>query len=841
MRPERDHNQNRHGPASPGGSPRKPRRQSWLRRWKSRLVTIWQGFTYRLYDWWHPISNSRHGYGGRRQSRWAQAWRAVKLWGNRLLIRLRKLTFADRLYDWWYPATEKQDRFSIKPISRPARMWRRLKQRLGRSSLSQIFFRKYYTLVNRIDDLWYGPTDHGGYGYGYGSGKTSRATRFLRRSKRRLARSPAGLWVKQAVARLDNWWYPPSDRPGGYGYSSGYGYGYGNARRNRLVRAWHRFHRRFRRTWLGSKVNWLLTDAAELLYYISVKASRHLSWNRLKPKLFRWQTIAGLAILLVTAGAGHRYGLPRLRLYQENLYAQQAQLWAAKGDFRRSMLRAHQALSLNQSNAVIARVFADMADSMGSPYALYWRERTQLLMPNPTNQLALASTALRTESFPYPKATKTLNSIELPFQRTAGYQRVAGALALKLADLKAAEKHYATALQLEPDNPVNRMSLAVVRLQTGDARLISDSRTTLELLRADQHLGLLAARSLVAESLNRQDFAQAENLSQQAINHEKSMLSDRIIHLAILQTRHSTNYAPFLAQTEQQCLTNIYQAGELATWLNNSGQAQQTLAWLGRLPERYTDQGFLPLAIADAYISQKKWTELTDYLQRKNWGEAEHIRLALMSLAASRRFSDQYGSVAWHTALENAARGPDRLNTLAKLTEAWGWPEKTEEVLWRAAKLYPKDEWPLSFLSRIYAARRDTRGLWRTAQAQLQQQPDETLTRNNYAMLSLLLNVDVTKAQELAAKLHATDPKNTVIASTYAFSLYTQGRNREAIGVLKPLGLEQLDNPSMAAYYGIFLAANGDLTTARHYLDLAAKAYLLPEESALVEKYKTRR
>ena len=77
---------------------------------------------------------------------------------------------------------------------------------------------------------------------------------------------------------------------------------------------------------------------------------------------------------------------------------------------------------------------------------------------------------------------------------------VAGALAIKLGRLNDAEQHYAEALKLQPDNPVTRMSLAVVQLQSRDPKVVADSRITLELLNTDGKLGILPLRSLVAES-----------------------------------------------------------------------------------------------------------------------------------------------------------------------------------------------------------------------------------------------------------------------------------------------------------------------------------------------------
>jgi Flp pilus assembly protein TadD len=120
----------------------------------------------------------------------------------------------------------------------------------------------------------------------------------------------------------------------------------------------------------------------------------------------------------------------------------------------------------------------------------------------------------------------------------------------------------------------------------------------------------------------------------------------------------------------------------------------------------------------------------------------------------------------------------------------------------------------------------------------VERDPKDAQARNNYAMVSLLLGTATDQARQIAAELHAAEPDNPVFVSTYAFSLYQQGHPQEAVQALRALGLNRLDDPALAAYYGVFLAAAGDKQTARTYLNKAAKAFLLPQEQALVARAK---
>ena len=114
--------------------------------------------------------------------------------------------------------------------------------------------------------------------------------------------------------------------------------------------------------------------------------------------------------------------------------------------------------------------------------------------------------------------------------------------------------------------------------------------------------------------------------------------------------------------------------------------------------------------------------------------------------------------------------------------------------------------------------------------------PDDRNIQNNFAQLSLLLNLNGDRGQKIARELYEKEPANVAYVSTYAFALYTQGVSKKALKVLGGLTDAQLHQPEIAAYYGIVLAAAGDQARAGEFLDLGEKAKLLPEEKALVEK-----
>lgn len=802
----------------------------------------WRYLLIRAYDWWHPVSKSvsdRPGYygyyGSRRLNRAQRVWHRIARWARHSALA-RGLDLAwNAFLNWWYPLSSDPHAYPAygyygrRRTSRPALLLGWVRRSWRQSWLGKAWGR---ALV-RLWEWWYPEVESsGGYGYGYyGRGRLSRPALLVRRVRRWWRHSWVGrTWQRFAIAAWE-WWYPePDARGGGYGY-------YGQRRVSRPVRFARRALRWFRKTWLGRKLQWVLDDIEAFAAYVGWRLRQDLAWWRIRQLLLRPLTWVVLVGLVATSGLGYTYGLPKYRALMERQYSQQAELWFRKGDLSRAVLRARQTLSLNPTNLPATRVLAEVADLYNSPWALYWRQRAALFTPTPSNQLSLASTALKFETFPFATALRALAAVPPEARATPTYHLLSGAAALKLGNLQEAEQHYAEAARLDPDNPATRMSLAVVRLHSRDPQVLRDARTTLELLRTDRSLGLLALRSLVAESVERGELARAEALSHQVLTNAQASFSDRILHLAILQAGRKPQFAEFLKETQTRAGRNVFAIGELAAWMTSAGLAQEAREWLNGLPGNIAQEGLLRIAVADTYVALGQWKELEDYLMSASWPGLNHVRFAMLTLARWKQTGgSRQASAAWGMALRAASLSPGNLNTLARLVASWGWTDEAEDALWYAADRFADQPWPLQVLEQYYTSRRDSAGLRRVAAARLRRDPTDREARNNYAMLSLLLNKDLAIAHEMAEQVHEAEPRNPVFASTYAFSLHLQGRTPEALAVLRELGPEQLSEPSVALYYGLMLNANGELEAARTYLEHGRRAFLLPEELALLRR-----
>jgi predicted Zn-dependent protease len=118
---------------------------------------------------------------------------------------------------------------------------------------------------------------------------------------------------------------------------------------------------------------------------------------------------------------------------------------------------------------------------------------------------------------------------------------------------------------------------------------------------------------------------------------------------------------------------------------------------------------------------------------------------------------------------------------------------------------------------------------------ELKRAPSNLGVKNNLAVTALLLDAQELKPHDLASEVYQKAPTNAAFASTYAFSLYQQEKYPEALKIMSNLKPHELDDPSIAGYYGLILKATGDPAKARSYLDWSSRGKLLPEEKKLFD------
>jgi tetratricopeptide (TPR) repeat protein len=536
-----------------------------------------------------------------------------------------------------------------------------------------------------------------------------------------------------------------------------------------------------------------------------------------------------LVVILAVVAAGIWLGRPAYRAQKEKQFAAQAFDALVKGEHRQALVNAQQVLVINSNNVTACRVMAELADLSRSPNAMVWRRRVAEIEPTRSNRLMFASSALRYEQPPYPLAAQTLTDLA-DATNEAAFHLVSAQLALKQNRIAQGEKHLEEAIRLEPGNDSHRINLGVVRLESRDPAVSAVAHAELE-----QRTGSVQAlRALAVHHAGRRRFAEAERFSTALLRLTNSTWSDKLEHLAILRGAQSPQFDSFLTGLQRDSGTNVFAASELVTRMTELGVATNAITWVKSMPASMQKEAPLPMALASAYFSLARWRDLEESLNAQNWEERDFARKALLTFALRKQGAPEVAAAHWRDAVNLAGERPELLGALAQMANAWNWTNETESTLWRVAKDFPKERWPLDSLQNGYMRHRNTRGVLEVTTLLLERQPTNAAVQNNWAALALLLQTNLTRAHELARQVYDRDTNNFAFVSTYAWSLHVQGKTAEALKIIETLKPSELEDPSLAGYYGALLAAAGQKEKARQYLDKSATAQLLPEELQII-------
>ena len=549
---------------------------------------------------------------------------------------------------------------------------------------------------------------------------------------------------------------------------------------------------------------------------------------------FRIRLVGILIGLLLLAVAGW-FGRSLYHHFKEKRNAAQAQAFLAAGDYRSAMLSARSALLLNPANVPACRVMAAIADLSHSPAVLDWQREIVRLDPTVENKLQLAAAALRYQPSPFPITAQILAELSPAATNRATYQVVAASLALSRHQPAAAESHFAIAAQLEPANRQFELNLAILRLGGTNAAKAATARRQLEQFCTDTNFGPAALRALVVDRLAQSDLAAARDFSNRLLASPQAGLGDHLQQLEILQQLKSTAFPARLQAVQQLAGTNAPAVAAVAAWMQANHLLPESVVWLTQLPAALQTTPPVRLAVADGYLQGSDWPKLRDFVSVGNWGELDFLRLALVSRAWSELDIKPVADSNWGAAVTAAGNRFSALTTLLGLAEQWQLPAQKEALLERIVEKFPQEHWAQQALEQSYFNAGKTLELYQLYARLFALFPRENGVKNNLVATSLLLKTNLAQTCQWAAEIYAQTTNEPVIASTYAYAQHLQGRDADGLAAMQKLTPAQLQNPSIALYYGLLLAANGKNAEAAPYFQIArTQGQLLPEEQQLL-------
>jgi len=538
-------------------------------------------------------------------------------------------------------------------------------------------------------------------------------------------------------------------------------------------------------------------------------------------------------VLLALLGWG---GFKLYRAFESRHLVRQAVAFLSGGELRDAALSANRAMQIDPNNVEAMRILAAIGERTNDRNALVWRGRILRLKPDSiTDALALAQCALRFKNFA--TAEKTLRQLPADAQRTAEFHATAARLAEAKHQAAEAESQWNEAARLAPENTDYQLQFGLALTHSPDEAKRSNGRAMLVKLRADKEQRVIATRALILDGIaHRVDNRQLLAMSQELKDYPEATFNDRLLYLDLLRQLRDPQFTSLLSQIEKDVISSPANLAALLSWMNANQMSLLAIDFAKTLPADLTKKWPIPPTMAKSFAKMRDWPRLEKFLQEQDWSEFDSLRHAYLTLALREEGKPVAADREWEWTLKRASPRVELLTLLSRMVSDWKWKKESTELLWTLSKHPETQLEAFESLYRQYADEGDTPGLYRVLTRLVELLPEDRRLQNNLAQLRLLLNTDVDRAEKLASDLYAKEPNNPAYASTYAFALYTIGDTDGALEIMNGVHENQWREPSLAAYYGVILAAAGKNEKAREFLALAESGKLLPEERALITK-----
>jgi thioredoxin-like negative regulator of GroEL len=548
--------------------------------------------------------------------------------------------------------------------------------------------------------------------------------------------------------------------------------------------------------------------------------------------------LASLTVLLLLGFCGYR----GYELWKQNHWMSLARQYADRNDVKNEVLCLRQVLRYNPNNVEACRMMANLSEAAGSPAALTLRKKILELAPNSfDDRMALVQTALIFKDTQ--TASNALAGVDDAGKKTAAYFDLSAKLALLENKPAEAEADFAEACRIDPSLVSSQLSLAVLKLHSSNALDIAEARIDLKRISlnlTNSYARTQADRELTIDALRNRDNNTALYYSKQLVEQTNSVFEHKLLRLDVLQAAGSDEYNSTLASYQSDAIAQPNDLTAMTLWMMGRNMSPQVINWLQRQPANIQTNLPAALLIAQCQLQTRDWNGLEKTVSRGNWGGLEPVRNADMAFALRQQGSIDASKAEWDAAVVSANGQLTGLSNLYRLANEWHWYDEAQQLLWTIFNKFPDQQWAgQSLVTMLYknGSTRPLMGLFDTLE---KRNPANTDTKNDLAITAMLLRAEEMKPYELANEVYQSNPTNSFYACTYAFSLHLQGKDADALKIMKQIPPKELKSNSTPGYYGIILKANGDNAQAKDYLKLGLSApSLLPEERALFKQAMT--
>lgn len=558
----------------------------------------------------------------------------------------------------------------------------------------------------------------------------------------------------------------------------------------------------------------------------------------------RWTFVLVTLAVVLPAGywGGRRLVWPKVKAWRAERMNQEARDFLAAGDDANALLTARKIIQASNNNLEAWRIATAAARKRKTIDVVFYQSNVARLEPTKANYLELIRLALEHDAVK--SAGDGIEAIASKASDDPEFHTLAAQYYRRIGKTVAAKFHLIALTQLKPSDREAQLSLAQLEMAEDPERKDRALRARVRALAQDPALRVRALTLLLRESIKAKLPAETAELIARLQPIPDLSVSDRLLLLEG-STLLDGPSLPVLEKLQAEVASKPMEVMRVMEFLYRTKQYEKSLAWFATLPEETKKDENVRRAVAETLLALGRWAELETHLKSAVWPNGDYLRHAFLAYSYRIRGRVVDFNEAWKTAVVAVGLDRRKINDLMIRTGEWKWNEERYDLVWKIFSITPTDvqvqQALVNWERRQPVVIDGQQRFGRTANINkifarvVEVSPGDALARNNLAYTSLLLDSNVARANLLAAQMVQAMPKNPFMVTTYAFSLYKQGKADEALAKLESLSASELSSPDRMLLHAVFLARLGQSDRAAEMLKGVDLKRLLPEEQRLSE------
>lgn len=441
-----------------------------------------------------------------------------------------------------------------------------------------------------------------------------------------------------------------------------------------------------------------------------------------------------------------------------------------------------------------------------------------------------------------PEAAKEVYEKYPEIHRTSNiYHEIGYRINSATSNSEGAEIHLQELIKNNPDNLSYLYSLSVLNLKNPDQEKQNTAEETLRGFVKNDDYKLHSIRALLTFFIISERAKDANEMAELLESSQETNLRDQLLIAQSFTTFDSSRFDNKWKFIQNWKFSQAADVVVVLDFLLRNSKFDEALDWLPQIPVEYMNESFVSQKVGQVYYLNQDWGSLQTYLQSfgdtndTGWNEKEFGRFLLMALASRIQGNEMEFRGYWEKSLAAMGNNKEYLKNTFGQTIKWGWSKEAITVLEKLFQMDATDTEIYSLLMNYYIKTGQTQRLIELLSKRLEIVPDDNTSKNNLALLSLLLESNVSSAFSFAQANFQEEPNNPHYLTTWAFALAAQGRTEEALDLLGKLPEEEAKKPDRIIYLASIYMDSGQAHAAAKLLSEVTPTLQVPEEEALMK------